>query len=207
MLQGDPKPVTLIASIPKVGLPDGVAALQHGRGVVLVADAEKGLVWRVDTTSGDYIIAIDDPAFRVVDPSPLGVDGIHILNNELYFTNLGANLIAKIPITAHGGAASPVQNISSETVAPDDFALADDGKVYAAGYNTLRRVQPDATTDRIVGGLNSTAVQGITSAQFGRTAYDKNVLYMGTQGGMLFLPPGSNVHGGQLLAVNVGLFK
>lgn len=173
----------------------------------MVADAEKGLVWRVDTATGDYNIAIDDPTFKVVPPTPLGVDGIHILNNELYFTNLAANLIAKIPITAHGSVAGPVQNISSKAVAPDDFALAGDGTVYAAGYNTLWQVKPDGTTIGIVGGVNSTAIQGITSAQFGRTALDQDVLYMGTQGGLLFLPPGSSVHGGQLLAVNVGLFQ
>ncbi len=168
--------------LPRVGLPDGATALQYDPGVVLVADASKGLIWRVDTTSGAYSIAIDDPLFKPIEPSPLGVDGIHIVNDELYFTNLGINLVGKLAITAEGSAAGPVQNISTLAVAPDDFALAGDGTVYAGGYNTLWRIQSKGTTKAIVGDVKSTAVQGITSAQFGRTAIDRDVVYMGTNG-------------------------
>ena len=198
----------MIASLPDIVLPDGVTALDYDRGVVLVADAYKGIIWRVDTTTGAYSVAIKDPRFRRTNPDiPLGVDGIHILNNELYFTNFAANLVGKIPITADGSAASSVQNFTSKALFPDDFCLAEGGTAYVAGYNTLWRVSPDGDTIPLVGGPNSTVVQGVTSAQFGRTRDDQGVVYMGTEGGIFFTPPGAEVHGGQLLAVNVGLFE
>ena len=189
-------------------MPDGVAALQFDRGVVLVTDAQKGKIWRVDTTTGEHTIAIEDPLFKIGgSPIPVGVDGIHIVNNELYFTNLATSLFGKVAISADGTATGPIQKVSTSATFGDDFGLAGDGTAYVAGDNTLWRVRLDGTTDAIVGGANSTALQGITSAQFGRTRDDQDVVYMGTQGGMLFLPPGAQVHGGQLLAVNVGLFR
>ena len=175
----------------------------------LVADAYKGIIWRVDTTTGAYSVAIKDPLLRRTNPEiPLGVDGIHILNNELYFTNFAANLVGKIPITADGSAASSVQNFTSKALFPDDFCLAENGTAYVAGYNTLWRVSPDGDTIPLVGGPNSTVVQGITSAQLGRTrgrsgAWCIWVLRVGFSSRRRVL----RVHGGQLLAVNVGLFE
>lgn len=205
--KGEPEPVSLISTLHKVGLPDGIAPLPSDRGVVLVADAAKGIIWRVDITSGDYTIAIKDPAFQYMSRHvPLGVNGIHIPNNELYFTNLATNFIGKISITDNGSSIGPIQNVSTTALLPDDFALAEDGIVYAAGYNTLWRVKTDGTTDALVGDVNSTAVQGTTSAQFGGMRDDQGVPYTGTNGGLLLTPAGSRVHGGQSLAVNDGLF-
>ena len=135
------------------------------------------------------------------------MDAIRILNSELYFPDLATSLFGKGAITADGSAAGPIQEVSSSIMYADDFCLAGHGTAYVGGDNTLWRVRPDGTTTAIVGGLNSTTLQGVTSAQFGRTRDDHSVVYMGTQGGMFFLPPGSQIHGGQLLAVNVGLYN
>jgi hypothetical protein len=98
-LQGLPEPVSLIANLTDVVLPDGVATLPYDPSVVLVADAAKGVIWRINTTTGDYTMAIDDPTFKPTDAVPLGVNGIHILNSELYFTNLATNSVGKVAIT------------------------------------------------------------------------------------------------------------
>ena len=110
-------------------------------------------------------------------------------------------------ITADGSATSAVQILTNKTLAADDFALRDDGTVYAAGANTLWQVSADGHTAAFVGDPSSTVLQGITSARFGRTAVDKDVLYVSTQGGLLEDPPGSTIHGGQLLAVNVNAIE
>jgi sugar lactone lactonase YvrE len=195
--------VTLVANLTHVVLPDGVATLPYDPSVVLVADAAQGVVWRVNTADGKYSQAIDDAAFKPTDAVPLGVNGIRIQDDELYFTNLATNAVGRIPITSNGNAAGPVQLLTSKALAADDFALSDNGTVYAAGFNTLWQVTADGQTTAFVGDPNSTVVQGITSARFGRTEVDKDVLYMSTQGGLFAGPPGSAVHGGQLLAVNV----
>lgn len=205
--QGLPDPVSLIANLTEVVLPDGVATLPYDPSVVLVADAAQGVVWRVDTATGNYAMAIDDFTFKPTVEVPLGVNGIHILNDELYFTNLATNSVGKVTITADGTATSAVQILTNKTLAADDFALSDDGIVYAAGANTLWQVSADGHTAAFVGDPSSTVLQGITSSRFGRTAVDKDVLYMSTQGGLLEDPPGSTIHGGQLLAVNVNAIE
>lgn len=171
-----------------------------------MSDAGKGIIWRVDTTSGAYSEAIKDPIFNPT-AFPVGIDGIHILNGTLYFTNLATSLFGRIAITADGTAAGPIQTLTTATTYADDFAIAGDATSFVGGDNTLWRVKPDGTVDVVVGGANETAIQGITSAQFGRTRNDRNVLYVATQGGMLFLPEGSQIHGGQLLAINVAAFE
>lgn len=195
--------MSLIANLTKVILPDGVATLPSDPSVVLVADAAQGIIWRVNTATGHYDMAINDSSFKPTDIVPLGVNGIHILNNELYFTNLATNSVGKVAITSEGLAAGVVQVLTTKAIAADDFALSDDGIVYAAGANTLWQVTADGFIAAFVGGPNSTVVQGITSARFGRTALDRDVLYLSTQGGLLEDPPGSVIHGGQLLAVHV----
>jgi sugar lactone lactonase YvrE len=195
--------VSLIANLTHIVLPDGVATLPYDPSMVLVADAAQGIVWRINTADGKYSQAIDDPVFKPTDAVPLGVNGIRIQDDGLYFTNLATNTVGRIAITPDGKAAGPVQLLTSKALAADDFALSDNGTVYAAGFNTLWQVTADGRTTAFVGGPNSTVLQGITSARFGRTAVDKDVLYMSTEGGLLADPPGSTVHGGQLVAVNV----
>ena len=204
-MQGSPEPVSLIADLTNIVLPDGVAILPYNPSVVLVADAGQGVVWRVNTATGDHSIAIDDPTFKPTDAVPLGVNGIHIRNDDLYFTNLATNSVGKVAITSSGDAASAIQILTSKALAADDLTVSDVGIVYAAGSNTLWQVMADGRTTAFVGGPNSTVIQGVTSARFGRTALDKDVLYLPTQGGLLEDPPGSTIHGGQLLAVNVNL--
>lgn len=207
--QGEPDPVTLIANLPNVGLPDGVAPLgASDPGVVLVADAApgQGIVWRVDTSTGAYTIAIQDPAFLPLNPLlPLGVDGIHIHNDELYFCNLAANLLGKVSITANGSAAGPIKNITTSLTIPDDFAVAPDGTIYIVGDNTLWRVSTEGKVEVLAGGADDVTLEGATAAQLGRTVADAGVLYISTNGGLL-KPVDGDLHGGQLLAVNVGLY-
>lgn len=90
-----------------------------------------------------------------------------------------------------------------DALVADDLALDVDGTACIAGFNTLWKVAEDGHTIAALGGPNSTVIQGITSARFGRTIFDERVMYMTTQGGMLLEPPGSIVHGRQLLAVNI----
>lgn len=172
---------------------------------MLVAYAAKGVIWPVNTATGDHTVSIDDTTFKPTDEVPLGVNGIHILNNDLYFTNLATNSVGKVAITLDGSAASTTQMLTTKALAADDFALSDNGIVYAVGANTLWQVSADGHAVASVGGPNSTVLQGITTARFGWTAVDKDVLYLSTQCGLLEDPPGSEVHGGQLLAINVNV--
>ena len=66
----------LIVNPMEVGLPDGIASLPDDKGVVLLADAAKGVIWRVEVSTGEHDVAISDDLFLVSNPLiPLGVDG------------------------------------------------------------------------------------------------------------------------------------
>lgn len=205
--KGEPNAVQLVANLTDVGLPDGITTLDYEAGVVLLADASRGLVWRVDVETGNHTIAIQDDQFIPTNQEiPLGVDGVHILNDYLYFTNLGSDLLGRVPISGNGSALGPVQNVTTNMTFPDDFAVAENGTAYVAGGNTLYRVQPGGNVQALAGGPNDLILEGATSAQFGRTRMDQDVLYIGTNGGIL-APVQGVVHGGQILAINVGIFE
>ncbi len=195
-----------MANLTNVGLPDGITTLVNDTGVVLLADASKGIVWRVDMETGQYSIAIQSQSFLPTNPEiPLGVDGIHVFKNYLYYTLFSSNALGRVDITANGSASGPLEIVAHMTF-PDDFAIAADGTAYVAGDNTLYRVSPEGKMDILAGGSNDTILEGATSAQFGRTQMDSNVLYIGTNGGIL-APVNGIIHGGQLAAINVGLFQ
>ena len=88
---------------------------------------------------------------------------------------------------------------------PDDFEVAPDGTIYVVGDNTLWRVSTEGEVEVLAGGPNDVTLEGATSARLGRTVEDSNVLYITTNGGLLKAVDG-DLHGGQLLAVNVGLY-
>jgi len=104
--------VTLIANLTDVGLPDGVVALSEP-GVVLIADAGKGLVWKLDANTDQYTIVIEDDIFISNNPHiPLGVDGVHIVNEYLYFTNLGDNILGRVSIDTAGNATDEIEIVA-----------------------------------------------------------------------------------------------
>ncbi|KAK5730754.1 hypothetical protein LTR15_000692 [Elasticomyces elasticus] len=201
---GDDKPVTLVANLTDVGLPDGVVALSDP-GAVLVADAAKGLIWKLDTINGKYDIIIQDDIFLSSNPQiPLGVDGLHVVDDYLYFTDLGDNILCRVSIDAAGYATDQIELIATMP-APDDFALAEDGTAYVVGANQLYRVSAAGKVDVLAGSVNDTTLEGATSAQFGRTREDAGVLYIWTNGGLL-VPTNGRLIGGQILAINVEAF-
>jgi hypothetical protein len=199
--------VSLIANLTEVGVPDEIAVLDTANGLVLLADASKGVVWKVDVNTGAYDVAVRDNAFLIPEDAliPLGVDGIHILNDYLYFTNLASNTLGRIAIHSNGSARGSAETVGKMTF-PDDFALAKDGTAYVAGDNSLYRVGANSTVDILAGGPNDPTLEGCTAARFGRTFLDHSVLYISTNGGIL-APVNGRIHGGQILAVNVELFR
>jgi hypothetical protein len=193
--------MTLVSNLTKVGLPDGIVALPNFPGLALLADAVNGIIWRVNVWTGEHSIAIQDDIFLPKSTIiPIGVDGLRIRNHQLFFTNLAQSLFGRVPISETGSATGPMQIIANVSLG-DDFAIAADGTAYIAGDNTLYRVDRHGKVTILVGGPTDLTLEGATSAQFGRTVMDTDVLYVGTNGGLLS-PVNGIVHGGQLLAIN-----
>ena len=172
--------MTLIANL-SATLPDGVVALAE-QDLVLVADAAEGVIWRVDTLTGQCEVAISHDAFKPTSAIPLGVNGLHIAaNNYLYFTNTARHLLGRIPIDERGTQAGPVEIVTSDLIFSDDFALRADGTAYIAGANTLWQVDTQGNVKALAGGADDLVLEGVTSVQFGRTSIDQDVLYLGME--------------------------
>lgn len=201
---------TKITAIPEASLANGVTAL--GGPYVLIADSALGLVWRVNTWTGEYKTIIEDPLLlpEAGNSFVIGINGLHVFKEFLYFSNslLNGGFIAKIPINLHGpnaGAATGEVEIVAKNGANDDFTLDKNGVIYAASdfTNELQRIDLNGTVTTIAGGPTEKILESDTSVAFGRGKTDKGVLYVTTGGGFAGTIPGTYREGAKVVAVDL----
>ena len=180
---------------------------------ILVGDLEEGVVRRVDTTTGEVKITLNDTITAATkDPivGTSGVNGIHVHNGALYLTNTAKHIFASIPIRTDGaptGQPTIIQDShKSELIFSfDDFAIVDEDAYLVTGSgNAIERIGLDGTPKgRIVAGnLSSTQIAGPTSAAFGRTERDRHILYVVTSGAFAAPVDGNTTVGAQVLAID-----
>ena len=175
---------------------------------LLASDSTLGAVWAIDVTTGASRIVIRDPLMVPAPAIPkLGINGIRLFTNQtLYFANSAQALLAKVRIHANGTAAGPAEKVASAPpgITFDDFALNGHGDAFIATQpgDSIAEVSVNGSTRIIAGVVNTTEIAEPTSAQFGRTPADSNVLYVVTVGGLAFPIDGDVVVGGQVVAVD-----
>lgn len=174
--------VSKVAAIPEAGLLNGLTTANATEGIVLIADALNGYVWRLDVNTGNYSIDIDDATMKYLNTSTttLGVNGLKIRDSYLYYSNTGNPIFSRIPVDSSGsatGAAEVMANIS----AVDDFVFNSDGVAFLCqnSLSTLAALVGSETT--LI--ANSTILAGVTAGAFGRTSNDSEILYLTTKGG------------------------
>lgn len=199
----------LIANISQAGLLNGAAF--RAPDTYYAADSQLGMVWSVNLTTGDIEIAVPNNELFDSRGNMFGLNGLRWseIERELTFTNSAQGIIGKIPLLPNGTFSIPVQLASVLTNVSvgswDDLAIGEEGSIFAttANGNTINYVSADGQQQVIVAGAkNSLSVPGPTSAQFGRTEQDRNVLYVSIMGSSIELIDGEKVGGG-VLAVNV----
>ena len=164
---------SLIKTITEASNLNGLAVFNET--TVLVADAGKGNVYRFNTATGEYSVALSDPTMAPSGSIPFGIDGIKYSNGTVWYTNIFKNSFHKIPVDTTGKATAAVTTLWTNLMG-DDLCIGPNGKIYVAtnGKNSVVEVDP------AVGKPNAVAtVTGSTSCAFGRTEKDKNVIYIG----------------------------
>ena len=174
---GTPKS-SLIKTITEASNLNGLAVLNND--TVLVADAGKGSVYRFNTTSGAYSVAVTDPTMAPSGSIPFGIDGIKYKDGVIWYTNIFKNSFHKIPVDATGKATGAVTTLWTNLMG-DDLCFGPNGKIYIAtnGGNSVVEVETTVGKPKSIA-----SVTGSTSCAFGRTEKDKNVVYVGAGQGI-----------------------
>ncbi|KZP21481.1 hypothetical protein FIBSPDRAFT_740671 [Athelia psychrophila] len=181
-----PAKSTKIADVLPAVILNGATPLYDNCSAILVADSGAGVVYRVDTETGNYTVVLDDPTMKIAANAsiPFGVNGLHIRGCYLYYTSTTQGLFSRIAIRPDGTAAGPAEVIAHNAVFDDDFTFDRAGNAYVAtnANNTVQRITPAGKVTVVAGNIDSALFAGATAAQFGRTAADAAVLYVTTDG-------------------------
>ncbi|KAI1356411.1 hypothetical protein F5Y01DRAFT_77187 [Xylaria sp. FL0043] len=191
--------VSETAHVPDAMFLDGLTTLPQDASVILAADINLGVVWRIDISTGESAIAIDDPLMKPgTVNNVIGIDGIKIDAGELIFTNPGQNIIGQIPIDASGDAVGPASVVVA--VGGDDFAVdfATQMLFSVGGSGNLTEIVLATGQD-----MNLTMLPGPTSCAFGRTETDQGCLYVTTTGGDAAYAQMPVLVGGAVFSVDV----
>ncbi len=146
--------------LPDVIFPNGGLLLAPGR--MLLADSALGRIWALDIAAGTVAPWLDHPLLAPVEGqrNP-GVNGLKRRGDTLLASNSATRQLLRIRL-AGGAASGAPEPIATMSGGVDDFAVADDGTVYAATHATgLARLAPGATTPETIpapGVEGSTAV-------------------------------------------------
>ena len=205
-------------SLPEVRVAAVIKDAQRLNGLVtlnpttlLASDSVLGVIWAIDVATGASRIVIKDPLMSppsAINTVPFGINGIRLFTNHtLYFANSGQDIFANIRIHANGTAASPALKIASAPNGSifDDFALNRYGDAFVATEpgDSIVEVTRNGTTRLIAGAFNTTEIAESSSAQFGRTARDRDVLYVTTIGRSTSMIEGQVVVGAQIVAIDL----
>lgn len=170
-----------LAQLPRGAWPNGLDVGPDGK--LYSADSALGLIWRIDPATGHSERVIVDKrllARKFISLAP-GANGLHFRGNDLYVTVSDRTTVLKYTLDQRGSFSAPV--VVATGIPGDDFAIGHDGSLFIAThpYNTLVHVAPDG--ERTIIGKEAQHIVGATDAVFGKTASDRDTLYVVTDGG------------------------
>lgn len=210
-----PKPakVSLVANFSDSILLNGITVLNKYKKWLLVSDSGAGVVYRLEADTGKVVKVLEDPLMKPDNSSGIGVNGIKIKTNQLYFTNTNKNIFARIIIEADGSSKESA-TVVADIDTPDDFTFnaAHHADVAQNGVDRLGRVI-GSSVDTLAGspsnGMKS-ELFGPTAVQFGKvkpylTAVKGDCMkaYISTNGGLSQYVTGNVTRGGTISVVDV----
>lgn len=194
IVQLDGQSASILDRIQVDGMINGMVALPSMPHIVLGADSIRGCITRVNTQSRLVDVALHDPVLGRGDSSfPLGINGIDIHQDRLYFTNSALGTFSFLTIDASGSPTSSATTIATLPSMPahftnayDDFAMDQFGNAYVALHSTLCM---KITTM----GEQSEFLTGLDEPMAAALSIDKATLYISTGGARTKDGPGGRV--------------
>jgi len=208
----NPSPaITKITNLPEAAFLNGMATLPACPEKVLVSDTDLGLVWRLDTKTGAYEVAIQLPEMAPNPEKPIveGINGLRIFGPYLYFAN-SFNGLYRVLIDLEGNV---IPGAKAELLAPsapfmDDFAIDGRGNAWVATNlgDTVLVVGRDGRSETVVGSNTTLTVAGDTAVGFGRGG-EEGTLYVVTGGALGAPVNGTVTEGAKVVAVDTKGFS
>ncbi|KAJ5948788.1 hypothetical protein N7454_002095 [Penicillium verhagenii] len=160
------------AHLPDAIMLNGMAALPEQPHVVLIGDAVLGVLFRLDTVTGAYKVAFNNTALASPSNSsmPIGVNGLKVVGDSVYFTNSASGVFAKVPISEDGEIFGDVEVVATMDTSIgdwDDFIVDSNGVAYIAQPTLgIARVFPNGTH-----GIYAKGISSATSVQIAEGGY------------------------------------
>ena len=177
----EPSSTSLVTRIPSALQLNGMTRLApNDTKNLLISDSARGHVIRlnVDTETVDTVIQEPEMA-PLATGLDIGVNGIRIRDNKLYFVSLDQGLFARVPISlASGATAGPVQILASNITFGDDFTVSEDGE---CAYVATNGPQEVIGVDLLHGGktvVASSPLLGSASSVAAQEVDGRRVLYV-----------------------------
>jgi hypothetical protein len=201
--------VSKIADLTQASFLNGMTLLAPGSPYLLIADSVLGVAWRLNYLTSEYGIILESPLMQPAPgPVVLGINGIHVFDSFVYFTNSFKDLFARVPVNLYGpdaGSATGAFEVVANNGVGDDFAFDKEGNAYITQDpgDALQLVTQEGKVSVLAGNVNTTILEGDTADAFGRTGWDENIIYVVTNGGIAGRVPGTQIVGGKVIAVDV----
>ena len=164
--------------------------------VLLIGDSGTGVVYSLNVATGATASLLDDVTMKPLPNEPVGIDGLQILNDKLFYRNYANGTVYTMPLSDQA-TQSGFPKLLAQNSQVDDFTVDALGNALLTiiDSNQVKRLDTDGTLSIV-----ATAIIGPTSCKFGRTMVDHNALYVSTNGG-LGVGPGATAPGGTLSLV------
>lgn len=198
--------ITKVADFPDSVFLNGLTLLDPEASLILIADSGAGTVLRLHVRTGEIRKVLEDPLMKPSSIPAAGVNGIKIRDGVLFWTNTNAETFNRIPIHPDGTATGAGSTVASG-IAGDDFVFNKRGDAFIAQNGRIDLVLLESKRGNemiIAGSPDSTSLAGPSACQFGRTLFDKDSLYVTTDGGIAQYITGNFTIGGMVSRIDVG---
>lgn len=181
----------LAATLPDAVLLNGASPVPGFPDFILAADSTRGVVFRVNVRTHKVDITQDLPEMKPRSDTAIsiGINGLRIRGNHLYFTNSATHAFYRIKVNKDG---TTVNGAKVETVSVIDASFADDfafgpgldstAWVVTNSDDSIVAVHSNGQSQEVAGGVGSPIIPSDTSCRFGRTLADASMLYVTTAG-------------------------
>lgn len=198
--------VSHITQLSSVGMANGLTLVDENSPHLLIADSLEGAIWDLDTITGQYHLSSSHQLMRSNNAARkyLGIDGIRIHSNTLYFNNAGEFTLSSMPINPDGTAKGD-PNVIATGLQSDEFCFYDPNTVLVTMNIANGLAALDLETHRrwmVAGNTPHSGFTTPTSVELGRGKNADRVAYV-TMGGTYFATDSEDIVGGSLVVVDL----